>query len=296
VIQAGNPIPYKEDEMKVFVTSLMILSVILMTPALRADDRGPVLEVQRDSANESIEQMLSSDLGEGEVYVWYLFHCGYAIKTQSKLLIFDYVRGNWIPEIQPANPSLSNGWINPNEIKDRDVYVFTSHSHIDHFDTTIFNWLGVMPEITYFFGWDENTLKQSNRLIGPRASFKNDNIEVHTINSHHSGVPEVAYLIQTDGLVIYHGGDYTGSVSEDIEYLKQKIDHIDVAMLNDHCGDAVMLITEAFLPKVIFPGHNGGKEEELGDIRKCCQDKGLPTVVYCPEHRGESFHLNLPIR
>jgi len=35
-------------------------------------------------------------------------------------------------------------------------------------------------------------------------------VEAYTINDHHDGVPEVAYLVETDGVVMYHSGDYVG--------------------------------------------------------------------------------------
>ncbi len=271
---------------------LTILYTILLAVPLSADENDAALVDETEISSKPVTQLLSDDLGENEALIWYLFHCGYAIRTQSKLLIFDYVREHWVSQTPPPNPSLANGWINPDEINNLDVYVFVTHSHRDHYDTTIHNWSRLIPNITYFYGWNERSDAQSNNLAAPRASFKDDNIEIHTINSHHSGVPEVAYLIHTDGLVIYHGGDYTGSVREDIKYLKQKTDHIDIAMLNDHCGDAVMLPTEAFQPKMIFAGHFGGEEQKLGSIMKCCRDKQLPCDVKNPEFRGELFRYN----
>lgn len=44
-------------------------------------------------------------------------------------------------------------------------------------------------------------------LVGPRAELKSGGLEIATINSHHSGVPEVAWLVKVDGIVLYHNGD-----------------------------------------------------------------------------------------
>lgn len=280
--------------MKMTPIALALLWLVLSAVPVTADGSDSEVAAVDTVSAGSVAQLLTAELKPDEAVVWYLFHCGYAIKTQSKLLIFDYVRGNWTSQVPPASPSLANGWINPEEVKDLDVYVFVSHSHIDHFDTTVLGWSESVPAITYFFGWDEGTGEQSNNLVGPRASFVSDQIEIHTINSHHSGVPEVAYLVKTDGLVIYHGGDYTGSVSEDVSYLKQKTDRIDIAMLNDHCGDAVMKIVDTFRPRMIFAGHNGGQEEDLGDISKCCRDEGLPCEVMNPTGRGDVFRYQSP--
>jgi L-ascorbate metabolism protein UlaG (beta-lactamase superfamily) len=80
---------------------------------------------------------LKEALNDGEAYIWYLGHTGWAVKTKNHLLIFDYV---WVPRSSdiPENPSLSDGYIDPAEIKDCSVFVFVSHSHGDHFDPAIF--------------------------------------------------------------------------------------------------------------------------------------------------------------
>jgi hypothetical protein len=69
-------------------------------------------------------------LKKGEAAVWYLYHCGWAVKTASTLMIFDYL----VEKREPEPHSLSNGFVNPEEIKGQNVYVFISHGHGDHFD------------------------------------------------------------------------------------------------------------------------------------------------------------------
>ncbi|MCP4706186.1 MAG: hypothetical protein GY865_16425 [candidate division Zixibacteria bacterium] len=65
-------------------------------------------------------------------------------------------------------------------------------------------------------------------------------------------------------MIKYHGGDYKGSVKNDMEYLTRKTNHIDIAMINDHCGDAVMSIYRGFSNKDDFcrtlrrPGRRSG--------------------------------------
>ena len=91
--------------------------------------------------------------------IWYLGHCGFAVRTQNHLLIFDYqeLRDGQQPKLRPSKPSLDNGWINPEEIKDLAVRVFVSHSHDDHFDRIVFEWKKTIPNIQYFFGWTSRT-------------------------------------------------------------------------------------------------------------------------------------------
>ncbi|HUU44850.1 MAG TPA: MBL fold metallo-hydrolase [Acidobacteriota bacterium] len=227
----------------------------------------------------------------GEAYIWYLLHTGHAVRTETKLLIFDYISTRRHNPVEPSVRSISHGWINPEEIKDLDVYVFVSHSHTDHFDSTIFTWQNTVPNITYFFGWDAAEGSRYHNLVGPRATYSDSTITIHTINSHHSGVPEVAYLVQTDGLAIYHGGDYNSDYENDVAYLCTHVDQLDIAMLNDWCGDPILEVINRLKPRLVFPGHFGDKEHEPRRLPGCvCQGPESFCTLHCPTHRGEMFH------
>lgn len=169
-----------------------------------------------------------------EASVWYLGHCGYAVRTRTHFLIFDYQeqRDGQQPKTRPAEPSLAAGWIVPEEIKGLKVRVFVSHSHGDHFDPVIFSWKGAIPDISYFFGWKAADDPSHAYLTGPRAEIKSDGLEIATINSRHSGVPEVAWLVKVDGLVIYHNGDcQPEDPSAEHDFLRTKTDAIDLAFV-----------------------------------------------------------------
>ena len=66
----------------------------------------------------------------------YIFHSGFAIETETCLLVFDYWR-------DPAcvMPSLLAA--------KKPVYVFSSHFHEDHFNREIFSWRDTAPDIIY---------------------------------------------------------------------------------------------------------------------------------------------------
>ena len=87
--------------------------------------------------------------------VSYLGHSAWSVQINNNLLIFDYQEKfdfDW-GEQKPAK-NLAAGYITIDEIKDYNVYVFVSHSHIDHFDEVIFDWENEVENITYFFGWE----------------------------------------------------------------------------------------------------------------------------------------------
>jgi len=166
--------------------------------------------------------------------VWHLGHCGYVVLTQNHLLVFDYQenRDGQQVESRPAEPSLAAGWIEPEEIEHLKVRVFVSHSHGDHFDPVIFAWKEAIPDIVYYFGWKTSDDPSHHRLVGPRAELRSGGLEIATINSHHSGVPEVAWLVKVDDFVIYHNGDcQPDNPSSEYNFLKTKTDVIDLAFV-----------------------------------------------------------------
>ena len=71
-----------------------------------------------------------------EANVFYCGHSGWLVSTENSYIIFDYWSRNKFSE----NPGLANGTINPEELKDKKVYVIVSHDHTDHYDTIIYSW------------------------------------------------------------------------------------------------------------------------------------------------------------
>ena len=242
-------------------------------------------------------------LRPGQATIWYLYHCGYAVKTKTKLLVFDYVekmRRERDPALQPpAHPVLANGWINPEEIKDLDVVVFVSHSHADHYDEIIRSWEKTVKNIHYVFGWDAGTGPHVYSLAAPRAEAKFDGLEIDTVNSHHSGVPESAFLVKVDGLTIYHNGDYVGRMADfstapsnvpaDMQYLKTKLKTVDILFGAASVFEAFNQILENLKPHVLFPLHYGGQEEKYREFATALKKAGIDVPVFCPAKPGDRF-------
>lgn len=255
---------------------------------------------QNFSSNPSADKIPS--LSDGEALIWYLGHCGYAVKTKTKLLIFDYQEKVKLPDktqvTPPSDASLFNGWINPAEIKDLDVWVFSSHSHSDHYDEIIFSWEKTIKNIHYVFGWQEKDGNNYYSLPAPRKDLILNGIEVYTVNSHHSGVPESGFLVKTDGLTIFHQGDYIGKMGEnapfkitdDLKYLKTKYNEID--LLFSHAGewDPQPEMMQSFNAKVNFPMHYGYREEKYTDYYNSIKEKYKQTIFCIPQKKGDNFH------
>ena len=232
----------------------------------------------------------------GEAVIWYLGHCGYAVKTENHLLIFDYIE----LEESPQERGMDLGFIDPEEIKDLNVSVFVTHEHVDHYDQIIYTWDGVIENIEYFFGWQAGDNPNYHYLVGPRAEIETNGMEIFTVNSHHSGVPEVAYLVKVDGLVIFHEGDYQGRmgrnapsrVVEDMDYLLTKVDRVDLMFIGAWLGDPIVEMLERLNPKIAFPMHDRKQEHKYLEFAKEAKAKGIAAEIVCPTKRGDNFRFS----
>ena len=240
---------------------------------------------------------LRTDLAAGEAVIWYLGHCGYAIRTQKHLLIFDYQEqyDGQARKQKPSAPGLENGFVDPRQIADLPVRVFATHSHTDHFNRLIFDWQDQIPDLAYYFGWQASTQTSYHYLIGPRAQLTDGSLEIYTINSQHSGVPEVAYLVKVDGLVIYHNGDYMGDFQADYSFLHEVTDQIDLAFTlrgyedGSAYGNQNLDLFQRFRHGAIFPTHDTAGKSGYAEFERAFLAKlpGLP--IFSPRWMGERF-------
>jgi L-ascorbate metabolism protein UlaG (beta-lactamase superfamily) len=239
-------------------------------------DRGASSEDLPESFGQS--PWLEESLAQGEAVLWYLGHCGWAIKTSDHLLIFDY----WPHGATPTEPCLANGHINPEEVASQNVAVFVSHEHRDHYDSSIFSWTDDIESLTYIFGLRPEELPEDQRngwtgqpyeQFGPREVRTVNGMQIRTIESNDGGV---GFLVDVDGVSIYHAGDHAGWRPDErdqfigeIDYLAEHVNSTDFAFVNVtgcHHQDTVALLAsnlytgEKLSPKVIIPTHSMNNE------------------------------------
>ena len=129
--------------------------------------------------------------------VTYIQHSGFAVEMEDKVLIFDYYRGEL--------PAFG---------RDRDVYVFVSHKHYDHYQRSIFTWTGKFPRITYILSSDveaavpSSAPKDNMYFMEPGETLQikagESELLIETLRSTDEGV---AFVVKTAGHTIYHAGD-----------------------------------------------------------------------------------------
>jgi L-ascorbate metabolism protein UlaG (beta-lactamase superfamily) len=248
---------------------------------------------------------LVPDQGDDQATVWYLRHAGWAVRLGDALLVFDYQESMGMEDVTDDTPrNLENGFIDPEEIRDLDVFVFVTHAHGDHYDPVIFEWQGAIEHLTYVIGWDEQPASHCARFTGPdadchtmgglRATAEVGDLQIYTIDSDHNDIPEVAYLVRYGDWVVYHNGDYMADHVADYAYLKTISDGIDVAFVAGlpghewpHLARAVHLARE-FDMQVLFPIHFRDREMCEDFVAEVAAE-GVTAEVKCPTARGQRF-------
>ncbi|MBU8869957.1 MAG: ankyrin repeat domain-containing protein [Gemmatimonadales bacterium] len=239
---------------------------------------------------------------KGDARVWYLGHSSMAVQTQNNLLIFDYYENGRGAD----SPGLANGNISPEEIADQKVTVFASHVHGDHYDPVIFEWREQVKDITYLLGFEPNDENvPAHESIGPRESKKFGDVTVHTIASNDSGV---GFMVEVDGLTIFHAGDHanrkrdmSGNYCPEIDYLVAAGYHPDLTMLPTtgcNFGDQVAVrlgidyTLEKFGPTTFFPMHAGSNPARYVEVWDEIGPKHTQVEVVIPRDSGDWYVYN----
>lgn len=131
------------------------------------------------------------------VSLWYLYNSGFAVKTEQHFLIFDYFLDS------PHSGGLTDGVIDPKKLQDCNTVVFVSHGHADHFNKKIFQWRDQIPSIRYILS-DDITISEECVRVSAGRHYTLGDLQIQTLASTDLGV---AFLVQVDGLCIYHAGD-----------------------------------------------------------------------------------------
>lgn len=138
-----------------------------------------------------------------EAKIWYLYHSGFALQTSAHFLIFDYWRDT------PKGAGLDQGVVDIAALRDQDVVVFASHSHGDHFNRAILGWLDEIPRARLILSSDirvPGDVLADGRVVSlkPGATFAQPDVAIRTLLSTDKGV---AFIVDVDGLRVYHAGD-----------------------------------------------------------------------------------------
>ena len=242
---------------------------------------------------------LAQSVPTGEAVVWYLKNSGWAVRTNRHVLIFDYFASQPFPDEQ----SLANGRIIPDDLANEEVLIFSSHEHGDHYDSTMFAWRDQIPKITYIFG-HQPPGRTGYEYMAPRTERTFGNVKVQTIRATDAGV---GFLVEVDGVVIYHAGDHANGVvglhapyTDEIDYLAALGKSIDLAFMPisgcslgtpESVKEGVYYALRKLQPKAFFPQHSMNAEFRLREFTDQARADGF-TARMCPaQNSGDSFRF-----
>lgn len=236
--------------------------------------------------------------------IWYLFHSGFAVQTENCFLVFDYYNNH--PTENP--PGLKTGVVNPEELTNEKVLVFSSHSHHDHFNPVIFNWRDNIQNIKYILSNDIKTeqAKEDTIFVCKGQNLTLDSVKISVFGSTDRGV---SFLVKVDGINIFHSGDLNWwhwendsekvQKQEEEDYKKEigllKGKKIDIAFIpvDPRLKDFYYLSAEYFIktirPSMVFPMHFGTHYSVVKKLKENPVLKDCRSVIANITHRGQKF-------
>lgn len=233
-------------------------------------------------------------------------HSSIAVETKSSFLIFDYYYDK--PLFQQANKKST--FLSSEDLQtDKDIYVFVSHSHRDHFNDTIFQWQNINPNIKYILSHDVKEIisKKEYHYMEPYESLMLKNVEVKTLGTTDKGV---SFLVSLDGIKIFHAGDlnwwhWKNFTNEELEReerdFKREInfvtgERIDIAFipvdprLEEFYYLAGKYFAEKIQPKLLVPIHFREDFTICEEFAKRIED--IPVEIARFKAIGDSISLS----
>jgi ankyrin repeat protein len=211
-------------------------------------------------------RFLAKRLSDGEAYAWPLNRRGWAVKTKSRLFVFD----NEEMGRKPDWPSLSNGWISAAEIMNQDIVALYSGYHAEPGSMEFIHGLeDVLDRITYV-NYKEDRWRGGKKTLYVKGREvqrigQAEVIPYETVDE--GGMGSLGYLIRVDGLTIF----YPNFFPEDIEAFKKEVDFLaertkscDLAFVDVTPGREnahAAYLVEKLKPKAVIPYDRSGSAE-----------------------------------
>lgn len=207
--------------------------------------------------------------------IWYLDHSAIAVETDSHLLLFDLFGKTLQP---PKGMGLEEGFVNPAKLHDKDVIIFVSHGHPDHFDPAVFSLRDKLERVRFVLPEEFDEVYQGDLFAKSNQIYQLPDLKVTTFESTDIGL---AYLVEVDGKRIYHAGDLNwwhwegeeefnldqaNRYQQQIQLLADALDgnHLDLACipvdprLQSYCLRGLLAFDSRVFAKNILPIHFWG--------------------------------------
>lgn len=134
--------------------------------------------------------------------IYYVYHSCFVVETESSFLLFDYYKNNKDTNQDFDFKELLNTIFKSNKY----LYVFSSHSHQDHFNSEVLSWYKQKENTYYILSSDIKLYSSVNNLYTAKQNekFSLNNLHIRTFGSTDQGI---SFLVNIDGMYIFHAGD-----------------------------------------------------------------------------------------
>lgn len=203
--------------------------------------------------------------------LYYIFHSAFVLELEKNILIFDYYK------IPSAKKHLKDEFLQKFVYRsDKNIYIFSSHSHSDHFNPEILTWNEKNQNIKYIFSDDIICDKKSNiTFVKAGDHLKIDELDIYVFSSTDLGV---SFYINVEGKNYFHPGDlhfwhWPDDTKEEENQMKKmyldeleklkKLDHIHLAFvlvdprLEENVYEGADIFYSMLKPDIMVPIHFG---------------------------------------
>ncbi len=228
--------------------------------------------------------------------IYYVYHSCFVIETESSFLIFDYYKNSEDTNQDFDFKELLNAILNSNKY----LYVFSSHSHQDHFNSEVLSWSKKKMNTYYILSNDIKLYNSVNNLYTAKQNeeFTLNNLNISTFGSTDQGI---SFLVNIDGMNIFHAGDLNWwkwmddtpeeekemedafkSIVDDVVKANVIIDAaffpVDRRLENNYlCGGQYFI--EKLNPKIFVPMHFWDNFKTTADFKQSQENTSTDIIV-----------------
>lgn len=237
----------------------------------------------------------------------YIYHSCFLIETNNSFLLFDYFKYKSDKTDFDFLKLLSDIFASP-----KALYIFSSHSHQDHFNYEVLTWINKKPNTYYILSSD---IKIFNRVDNLYIVRQGDEITLNELKLNNFGSTDegVSFMINIDGLNLFHAGDLNWwkwaddtpeeertmednfkSIVADIASHGVRIDAaffpVDRRLESNYlCGGKYFI--EQLKPKLFIPMHFWDDYETISNFKEAMAQ--YSTNVIEIKHPNETLYANI---
>jgi hypothetical protein BACCOPRO_00572 len=237
----------------------------------------------------------------------YLYHSGFALLFDRMTVVFDFYEDSLGPNSGCLHSDLLRRPV--------PLYVLASHFHADHFNPHIFSWREQKADVRYILSKDIWRHRRSccrdveAHWLIKDGTYTDDLLSVRAFGSTDVGV---SFLLETEGLKIFHAGDlnnwhwmdecaeaewkgYEKNYLHELQHLADYTTELDLAMfpVDPRLGQAYCRGPQQFVEKIrtryFVPMHFDESVAAAEAFEP--QARAAGSTLLLPRERGRKFTL-----